>query len=106
MSFYGTMEYANYIVLKEITIMKTKTFTRKLILRKETIADLGRDQMFKLHGGLDVDPIEDSRYRVTACIGEYTCVGSYCPIYTCTCTCNIECPPPIDPVEPKPVGIV
>lgn len=91
--------------------MKTKTFTKKLVLKKETIANLGRDQMFKLHGGLDADPIvgvfsgaEESCHRVSACLGEYTCVGSYCPIATCTCTCNIECPPPIDPVEPQPVG--
>ena len=87
--------------------MKTKPFTRKLLLRKETIANLGRNEMFRLQGGQDIDPItEDSRYRVSACMGEYTCVGSYCLIVTCTCTCNIECPPPIDPVEPKPVVTV
>jgi hypothetical protein len=77
--------------------MKTKTFKKKLLLKKETVANLDRGAMFNLQGGVDPQPItEESRDRISACMGEYTCVGSYCPIYTCTCTCNIECPPPIE----------
>jgi hypothetical protein len=47
--------------------MKTKTSSNKLVLKKETIADITSESMKKIQGGDDRDPI---------------CFTSTCPTYT------------------------
>jgi len=71
-------------------IMKSKTFGKKLVLNKNTVADLSIGTMKKAHGGGE-DP---SGNPLTACTCEYT--GLCCPSGGCTqpqvcptvCTCG------------------
>jgi hypothetical protein len=50
--------------------MKTKTFVRKLVLNKKTIADITSESMKKVQGGHDSSP---------TCPIWATCPKTYCP---------------------------
>lgn len=86
--------------------MKSK-FMKKLVLNKETIANLGNNMMGRLRGGqvAVVEPQSEfdckSEAYVSACMGKYTCLNSYCPVYTCTC----EPEPTTDPIVTQPIDV-
>ncbi|NIM17656.1 MAG: hypothetical protein GTO45_37300 [Candidatus Aminicenantes bacterium] len=68
--------------------MKTKNFNKKLILKKETIADLNQEEMSRLQAGLGVYGPETwgvDGYGEEICPNGTTCLDSRCPIETCTC---------------------
>jgi len=58
--------------------MKTIKFAKKLRLHKETVADLSKDQLRVVHGGVDAPPV---------------------PVFTYT-RCQTQCPSTGDSVIP------
>ena len=63
--------------------MKIRKFSKKLIFKKETIANLGKKEMLTLHvGGYAAESASP--------VGETTCADSFCPILTCTCQCEMD----------------
>jgi hypothetical protein len=65
---------------KEIMTMSPKPIHKKLVLKKETIANLGKKGMLNLRAGAYAPESENP--------GETTCANSHCPILTCTCKCD------------------
>jgi hypothetical protein len=61
--------------------MKTRKFNKKLVFKKETIANLDKKDMLKLQVG-------GYAAASAAPVGETTCADSFCPILTCTCKCD------------------
>ena len=55
--------------------MKTKKFNKKLAFNKNTIANLGNQDMISAKGGLIIDGTCDSCYPETFCMG--------CPTLIC-----------------------
>jgi hypothetical protein len=62
LSCRGWMRYVDYFLIKKIKIgddkMKSKTFNKKLSLKKETIANLHIKQMGIVKAGKDIPPSE------------------------------------------------
>jgi len=56
--------------------MKTKKFNKKLSLNKQTITNLGNDDMSRANAGKDDE-------KTVSIIFEFTCLN--------TCTCNPSC---------------
>ena len=74
--------------------MKTKTFDKKLVLNKKTIAHLGRGELHAVNGGGPTDPNTGflTCFSCETCAGMPTCVKT-CPITGYPC---IACAYPID----------
>ncbi len=68
--------------------MKPKKLSGKLVLRKETVADLSKDQMQEVNGGTD-----------TTTTWVKTLICTY-PVFTCRIQCNITYP--CSPLCPLP----
>ncbi|NIM16489.1 MAG: hypothetical protein GTO45_31135 [Candidatus Aminicenantes bacterium] len=71
--------------------MKTKTFKKKLVLNKKTIADLNNGQLGKIKGG-KTGPTQ----LISVCVCQVPTENQTCPDTCDTCTCISlygGCPP-------------
>lgn len=57
--------------------MKTKKFSKKLTLKKDTIADLGNEKLNDARGGVNTMP--------QPCVSYPLCIASDPPRLTCDC---------------------
>ena len=68
--------------------MKTKSFSKKLELKKNTVARLNNVELNNVHGGLAAIDVKetDDIYCNTKLVGVCTCYGTCCtcPEHTCT----------------------
>ena len=53
--------------------MKAKNFKRKLVLKKQTVADLSSGEMFGVAGGVDTNTMPCGTCGLTSCITD--CAG-------------------------------
>jgi hypothetical protein len=67
--------------------MKSKNFSKKLTLNKNTIADLNMDKMRGVYGGKDAPPIRETD-QVTCCLAITGCCPTECTCGTGDPLCN------------------
>ena len=74
--------------------MKRKQFTKKISLKKHTVANLDRKSLSGIFGGVDTDPGSTCKHCVTEDIfcepTKTMCTGSPCPTYDPNCNVTIE----------------
>lgn len=58
--------------------MKTKKFSKKLVLSKQTIVNLGNDEMNKLKGGKTVETCDLTGVYCAHCISVWPIILSIC----------------------------
>lgn len=86
--------------------MRPKTFNKKLVLKKATIANLNRRQMTGVQGGNVIavepeEPIPESSWWIIICSPCSPLTDPPTECWTCPYTVNGPCcPQPADPAEP------
>lgn len=76
--------------------MKTKNFSKKLVLRKETVSNLDTSNMYNIKGGADSDPGSTCKHCPT--VGTLCLPSTQCPpdpTYISACDCisvDLACP--------------